>query len=126
VGTAARAPQSFLSALCSKDRAHSCTLRHLLLAGCRRLCPADKQGKRSFAPVMLGRLQRLGIDKTNPDDLTPEEVKGGGTVGFRVYAADCCQGSGCMRLGDGSRSSNTDGTMQGLTSSVGGGLFGGP
>lgn len=26
-----------------------------------------------FAPVMLGRLQRLGINKTNPDDLTEEE-----------------------------------------------------
>jgi hypothetical protein len=25
---------------------------------------------------MLGRLQRLGIDKTDPDDLTPEEVRG--------------------------------------------------
>lgn len=43
---------------------------------CRRLCPADKQGKRTFAPVMLGRLQRLGINKTDPDELTPEEVRG--------------------------------------------------
>jgi uncharacterized metal-binding protein len=24
---------------------------------------------------MLDRLQRLGINKTNPDDLTPEEVR---------------------------------------------------
>lgn len=40
----------------------------------RRLCPADKQGKRAFAPVMLRRLRKLGIDKTNPDDLTDEEV----------------------------------------------------
>eukprot|EP00882_Tetradesmus_deserticola_P008842 GHRQ01009326.1.p1 GENE.GHRQ01009326.1~~GHRQ01009326.1.p1 ORF type:complete len:639 (+),score=252.22 GHRQ01009326.1:541-2457(+) len=40
----------------------------------RRLCPTDKSGKRRFAAVMLGRLQRLGIDKTDPDDLTPEEV----------------------------------------------------
>jgi hypothetical protein len=24
---------------------------------------------------MLGRLQRLGIDKTDPDELTPEEVR---------------------------------------------------
>ncbi|KAG0296591.1 tetrahydrofolate synthase [Dissophora globulifera] len=38
-----------------------------------RLCPT-KKGKKVFAPVMLGRLQRLGIDKTNPMDLTPEEV----------------------------------------------------
>jgi len=39
-----------------------------------RLCPKDKQGNRRFAPVMLRRLKKLGIDKTNPDDLTPEEV----------------------------------------------------
>jgi methylenetetrahydrofolate dehydrogenase (NADP+)/methenyltetrahydrofolate cyclohydrolase/formyltetrahydrofolate synthetase len=38
-----------------------------------RLCPADKQGKRSFSPPMLRRLAKLGIKKTNPDDLTPEE-----------------------------------------------------
>jgi hypothetical protein len=40
----------------------------------RRLCPADKHGKRAFAPVMLRRLKNLGITKTDPDDLTPEEV----------------------------------------------------
>ncbi|KAF8056222.1 Formate--tetrahydrofolate ligase [Scenedesmus sp. PABB004] len=40
----------------------------------RRLCPADKAGRRRFAPVMLGRLARLGIAKTDPDELTPEEV----------------------------------------------------
>eukprot|EP00455_Lapot_gusevi_P034447 TRINITY_DN3796_c0_g2_i4.p1 TRINITY_DN3796_c0_g2~~TRINITY_DN3796_c0_g2_i4.p1 ORF type:complete len:661 (+),score=332.37 TRINITY_DN3796_c0_g2_i4:66-1985(+) len=38
-----------------------------------RLCPKDKQGKRKFSPVMLKRLAKLGIDKTNPDDLTAEE-----------------------------------------------------
>ncbi|KAJ1842165.1 tetrahydrofolate synthase, partial [Coemansia sp. RSA 2708] len=38
-----------------------------------RLCP-KKKGVRKFADVMLRRLQKLGIDKTNPDDLTPEEV----------------------------------------------------
>lgn len=37
-----------------------------------RLVPA-KKGVRTFAPVMLKRLQKLGIDKTNPDDLTVEE-----------------------------------------------------
>lgn len=37
-----------------------------------RLVP-KKKGVRSFAPVMLKRLQKLGIDKTNPDDLTEEE-----------------------------------------------------
>jgi methylenetetrahydrofolate dehydrogenase (NADP+) / methenyltetrahydrofolate cyclohydrolase / formyltetrahydrofolate synthetase len=37
------------------------------------LCPADKQGARSFSPSMLRRLEKLGISKTNPDDLTPAE-----------------------------------------------------
>ena len=39
-----------------------------------RLCPADKKGKREFAPVMLRRLKKLGIDTSkNPDELTAEE-----------------------------------------------------
>jgi formyltetrahydrofolate synthetase len=38
-----------------------------------RLCPADKDGNRKFSPVMLKRLQKLGIDKTNPNDFTEEE-----------------------------------------------------
>ena len=38
-----------------------------------RLCPADKDGGRRFAPVMLRRLAKLGIDKTDPNDLTAEE-----------------------------------------------------
>ncbi len=38
-----------------------------------RLCPPDKEGKRTFAPVMLRRLRKLGIDKTDPNDLTAEE-----------------------------------------------------
>ncbi|KAF7363452.1 FTHFS-domain-containing protein [Mycena sanguinolenta] len=38
-----------------------------------RLVPT-KKGKREFAPLMLKRLQKLGIDKTNPNDLTPEEI----------------------------------------------------
>ena len=37
------------------------------------LCPKDKQGKRRFAPVMLRRLKKLGIKKTDPETLTPEE-----------------------------------------------------
>ena len=39
-----------------------------------RLCPPDKQGNREFAPSMLKRLQKLGIDKTDPNDLTEEEI----------------------------------------------------
>jgi formyltetrahydrofolate synthetase len=37
------------------------------------LCPKSKQGKRRFAPVMLRRLKKLGINKTDPETLTPEE-----------------------------------------------------
>jgi len=39
-----------------------------------RLCPPDKEGKREFAPSMLKRLKKLGIDKTDPNDLTEEEI----------------------------------------------------
>ncbi|KAM3456644.1 hypothetical protein MY3296_001599 [Beauveria thailandica] len=39
----------------------------------RRLVPA-KNGTRKFAPIMFRRLKKLGIDKTNPDDLTEEEI----------------------------------------------------
>jgi formyltetrahydrofolate synthetase len=38
-----------------------------------RLCPPAKDGSRRFSPVMLRRLRKLGISKTNPNDLTPEE-----------------------------------------------------
>ena len=38
-----------------------------------RLCPKDKQGQRTFAPTMLRRLKKLGITKTDPEELTPEE-----------------------------------------------------
>ncbi|MEZ0395620.1 MAG: formate--tetrahydrofolate ligase [Anaerolineales bacterium] len=37
------------------------------------LCPPDRQGNRRFSPTMLRRLQKLGIAKTDPNDLTPEE-----------------------------------------------------
>ena len=37
------------------------------------LCPLDKKGNRKFSPTMLRRLKKLGIKKTNPNDLTPEE-----------------------------------------------------
>ncbi|KAF7304887.1 FTHFS-domain-containing protein [Mycena kentingensis (nom. inval.)] len=38
-----------------------------------RLVPT-KKGKREFAPLMIKRLKKLGIDKTDPDELTPEEI----------------------------------------------------
>jgi formyltetrahydrofolate synthetase len=37
------------------------------------LCPPDKEGKRRFATSMLRRLEKLGIQKTDPNELTPEE-----------------------------------------------------
>lgn len=40
----------------------------------RRLCPPAKDGSRTFAPVMLRRLRKLGIEKTDPNQLTPEEI----------------------------------------------------
>ncbi|KAG0658741.1 mitochondrial C1- tetrahydrofolate synthase precursor [Maudiozyma exigua] len=39
----------------------------------KRLVPKAK-GKRTFTPSMLRRLKRLGIYKTNPDALSPEEI----------------------------------------------------
>ncbi len=39
----------------------------------RRLVPA-KNGKRAFAPVMFRRLEKLGIAKTDPDELTKDEI----------------------------------------------------
>ena len=40
----------------------------------RRLCPPDKEGNREFSPSMLRRLKKLGIDKTDPNELTEEEI----------------------------------------------------
>jgi formyltetrahydrofolate synthetase len=38
-----------------------------------RLCPAAKDGSRRFTGVMMRRLRKLGINKTDPNTLTPEE-----------------------------------------------------
>jgi methylenetetrahydrofolate dehydrogenase (NADP+)/methenyltetrahydrofolate cyclohydrolase/formyltetrahydrofolate synthetase/formate--tetrahydrofolate ligase len=38
-----------------------------------RLVPAKKDGSRRFTTVMLRRLKKLGITKTDPNELTPEE-----------------------------------------------------
>ena len=37
------------------------------------LCPPDKKGNRRFSPTMLRRLKKLEINKTDSNDLTPEE-----------------------------------------------------
>lgn len=39
----------------------------------KRLVP-DNKGKRAFSKIQLGRLKRLGIDKTDPNSLTEEEI----------------------------------------------------
>jgi formyltetrahydrofolate synthetase len=39
----------------------------------KSLCPEDKKGQRKFSPSMLRRLKKLGIEKTDPNDLTQEE-----------------------------------------------------
>lgn len=42
----------------------------------RRLCPPKgKDGVMAFAPIMLKRLKKLGIEKTEPSKLTADEVK---------------------------------------------------
>jgi methylenetetrahydrofolate dehydrogenase (NADP+)/methenyltetrahydrofolate cyclohydrolase/formyltetrahydrofolate synthetase/formate--tetrahydrofolate ligase len=38
-----------------------------------RLTPAKKDGSRRFTTIMLRRLKKLGITKTDPNELTPEE-----------------------------------------------------
>src|SRR5580693_6707329 len=38
-----------------------------------RLCPPSKDGSRAFSPVMLRRLRKLGMLKTDPNQLSPEE-----------------------------------------------------
>ena len=38
-----------------------------------RLCPPEKDGSRKFTSIMLKRLKKLGIDKTDPNELTEEE-----------------------------------------------------
>src|SRR5215470_8346037 len=38
-----------------------------------RLCPAAKDGSKRFSAIMLRRLRKLGITKTNPAELSPEE-----------------------------------------------------
>jgi methylenetetrahydrofolate dehydrogenase (NADP+)/methenyltetrahydrofolate cyclohydrolase/formyltetrahydrofolate synthetase len=39
----------------------------------KALCPPDKEGKRHFSPTMQRRLKKLGIEKSDPGDLTAEE-----------------------------------------------------
>ncbi len=34
-----------------------------------------KKGVRTFAPLMMKRLKKLGIEKTNPDELSEDEIR---------------------------------------------------
>lgn len=75
-------------------QAHSQMCFLLLLIHCTSTplslsLPNAHQGKRKFAPVMLRRLHNLGISKTDPSDLTPEEVR-------RVEHCHTCNSSSCM------------------------------
>lgn len=67
------AAQNLLCAAVDTRMFHEYTLK--LIGGFyKRLVPA-KKGVRKFTPSMLKRLEKLGINKTNPDDLTPEEIE---------------------------------------------------
>lgn len=38
-----------------------------------RLCPPEKDGSRKFSDIMLRRVKKLGINKTDPNEFTEEE-----------------------------------------------------
>ncbi|KAK6336563.1 tetrahydrofolate synthase [Orbilia brochopaga] len=65
------AANNLLAAAIETRMFHENTQKDKALYG--RLVP-KKKGKREFAPVMFRRLKKLGIDKTNPDELTDEEI----------------------------------------------------
>jgi methylenetetrahydrofolate dehydrogenase (NADP+) / methenyltetrahydrofolate cyclohydrolase / formyltetrahydrofolate synthetase len=65
------AANNLLAAALETRMFHEATQGNKALYG--RLVPA-KAGKREFKPVMFRRLKKLGIDKTNPNDLTEDEI----------------------------------------------------
>ncbi|KAJ6257893.1 hypothetical protein Dda_7683 [Drechslerella dactyloides] len=65
------AANNLLAAAIETRMFHENTQKDKALYG--RLVP-KKKGKREFAPVMFRRLKKLGINKTNPDELTDEEI----------------------------------------------------
>ncbi|WFD41237.1 uncharacterized protein MJAP1_004234 [Malassezia japonica] len=67
---AVQAANNLLAAAIDTRMFHEATQKDAALFD--RLCP-KKKGVRTFAPVMLKRLSKLGIDKTDPDALTDEE-----------------------------------------------------
>ncbi|KAJ1679671.1 tetrahydrofolate synthase, partial [Spiromyces aspiralis] len=65
------AANNLLAAAIDARRFHEATQSDKALFN--RLCPA-KKGVRQFSLIMLRRLERLGIHKTNPDELTDDEI----------------------------------------------------
>ncbi|KAF0286775.1 C-1-tetrahydrofolate synthase, cytoplasmic [Amphibalanus amphitrite] len=66
------AANNLLAAQLEARMFHEATQTDAALYG--RLVPA-KDGKRTFSPIQLARLAKLGIEKTDPDTLTEEEIR---------------------------------------------------
>ncbi|XP_043221374.1 C-1-tetrahydrofolate synthase, cytoplasmic-like [Amphibalanus amphitrite] len=66
------AANNLLAAQLEARMFHEATQTDAALYG--RLVPA-KDGKRTFSPIQLTRLAKLGIEKTDPDTLTEEEIR---------------------------------------------------
>ncbi|OQR84482.1 formate-tetrahydrofolate ligase [Achlya hypogyna] len=66
------AANNLLSAAIDARMFHEATQKDKALFN--RLCPPKKDGSRVFAPVMLRRLKKLGITKSDPKDLTDDEI----------------------------------------------------
>jgi len=66
------AANNLLAAQLEARMFHDATQTDAALYG--RLVPI-KDGVRAFSPIQQARLTRLGIEKTQPDQLTPEEVR---------------------------------------------------
>ncbi|PWZ00298.1 FTHFS-domain-containing protein [Testicularia cyperi] len=67
---AVQAANNLLAAAIDARMFHEATQKDAALFD--RLCPR-KKGVRTFSPIMFRRLRKLGIDKTNPDELTEDE-----------------------------------------------------
>jgi methylenetetrahydrofolate dehydrogenase (NADP+)/methenyltetrahydrofolate cyclohydrolase/formyltetrahydrofolate synthetase len=67
------AANNLLAAQIDARRFHEATQSDSALFG--RLVPAGKAGHREFSNIQLARLQKLGITKTRPEELTEDEVK---------------------------------------------------
>ena len=46
-----------------------------LLSFYKRFVPVSSSGERKFSDIQMKRLRKLGIDKTNPHDLTEDEIR---------------------------------------------------